>query len=48
MITPTPYLQHYTRKFKLEKWSQFRTTDWVNYLEYPELTNKEVNRFLGY
>lgn len=31
----------------LEKWVQFRTTDWVNYLEYPEYTTKEVNRFLN-
>jgi len=35
------------RPIWLEKWSQFRTTDWVNYLEYPEYTTKEVNRFLG-
>ena len=31
----------------LEKWSQFRTTDWINYLEYPEYTTKEINRFLN-
>jgi len=30
----------------LEKWSQFRTTDWTTELEYPEYTAKEVGRFL--
>lgn len=35
-------------RIKLEKWSQFRTTDWVNYLEYPEYTTKEINRFLNF
>lgn len=31
-----------------KQWLQFRTTDWVNYLEYPEYTNKGVNRFLNF
>ena len=30
----------------LERWYVFRRTDWVNYLEYPEFTTKEVTRFL--
>jgi hypothetical protein len=36
-----------SRQIWLEKWVQFRTTDWINYLEYPEYTTKEVNRFLN-
>ena len=31
---------------KLEKWVQFRTTDWMTELDYPEYTAKEVQRFL--
>jgi len=31
----------------LERWEVFRQIDWVNYLEYPEFTNKEVKRFLN-
>ena len=31
----------------LERWYVFRRTDWASYLEYPEFTNKEVNRFLS-
>lgn len=31
----------------LEQWYDYRTTAWANYLEYPEFTNKEVNRFLN-
>lgn len=31
----------------LEKWSQFRTTDWTTELDYPEYTAKEVHHFLG-
>lgn len=30
-----------------EKWSQFRTTDWVNYLEYPEFTLKQTQQLLA-
>ena len=31
----------------LERWDDYRTTDWANHLEYPEFTTKEVNRFLS-
>jgi len=31
----------------LERWDDYRTIDWVNYLEYPEFTAKEVDRFLN-
>jgi len=31
---------------KLEKWEDFRTIDWINYLEYPEYTLKEISHFL--
>ncbi len=34
------------RQSWLERWYDFRATDWASYLEYPEFTNKEVNRFL--
>ncbi len=34
------------RQAWLEKWSQFRTTDWTTELEYPEYTAKEIHRFL--
>jgi len=30
----------------LERWYEFGRIDWVGELEYPEWTNKEVNRFL--
>lgn len=30
----------------LEKWSQFRTTDWTTELDYPEYEAKEIKRFL--
>ena len=30
----------------LERWYEFGRIDWVSELEYPEWTNKEVNRFL--
>jgi hypothetical protein len=33
---------------QLERWYVFRRTDWINYLEYPEWTNNEVNRFLHF
>jgi len=32
----------------LERWYFFRRIDWVSELEYPEFTNKEVNRFLNF
>ena len=32
----------------LERWYEFGRIDWVSELEYPEWTNKEVNRFLQY
>ncbi len=32
----------------LEKWVQFRTTDWMTELEYPEYTAKEVAGFLAF
>jgi len=31
----------------LERWYVFRRTDRANYLEYPEYTNKEVDKFLS-
>jgi len=31
----------------LEQWYDFRQIDWASELEYPEFTNKEVNRFLS-
>jgi hypothetical protein len=37
-----------SRQSWLERWYDYRTTDWVNYLEYPEFTTKEVNRFLAF
>lgn len=30
----------------LEKWGDFRTIDWINYLEYPEYTLKKISHFL--
>jgi len=30
----------------LERWDDYRLIDWASELEYPEFTNKEVNRFL--
>jgi len=30
----------------LPKWDEYRRTDWITYLEYPEFTNKEVDRLL--
>lgn len=32
----------------LEKWSQFRTTDWANYLEYPEFMLKQTQQLLSF
>jgi len=34
--------------FMLEQWYVFRRIDWIKELEYPEWTNKEVNRFLQF
>jgi len=31
----------------LERWYDYRRIDWATELEYPEFTNKEVNRFLS-
>jgi len=30
----------------LERWDDYQRIDWASELEYPEFTNKEVNRFL--
>lgn len=30
----------------LERWYDYKTTDWANKLEYPEFTNKEVKKLL--
>ena len=40
--------QYTLRGVLLERWYDYRTIDWANQLEYPEFTNKEVNRFLNY
>lgn len=37
-----------SRQAWLERWYDYRQTDWVTELEYPEFTNKEVNRFLQF
>jgi len=36
-----------SRQAWLERWYVFRRTDWTTELEYPEFTNKEVNRLLS-
>jgi len=36
-----------SRQLWLERWCDYRTTDWVNQLEYPEFLSKEVDRFLN-
>mgnify|MGYP005670644601 CR=1 FL=1 len=35
------------RQTWLERWYDFGRIDWTTELEYPEFTNKEVNRFLS-
>lgn len=39
-------LVNLVRLIWLARWYDYRTIDWTNYLEYPEFTTKEVNRFL--
>jgi hypothetical protein len=34
--------------YLLERWYDYRTTDWATHLEYPEFTMKEVNRLLQF
>ncbi len=36
-----------SRQAWLERWYDFRATDWVNYLEYPEFTLKEAQRLMS-
>ena len=36
------------RGLRLERWYVFRRTDWATELEYPEFTNKEINKFLTF
>jgi len=31
----------------LERWYDYRTTDWANYLEYPEFTLKQTQQLLA-
>lgn len=31
----------------LEKWDSYRRIDWINEIEYPELTYQETQRFLS-
>ena len=36
------------KKLVLKTWDSYRKQDWVNEIEYPEFTIKEVNRFLSF
>jgi len=37
-----------TKKSKdFERWCVYRTTDWANYLEYPEFTLKQTQQVLA-
>jgi len=35
------------KKIQLERWYDYRTTDWANYLEYPEFTLKQTQQLLA-
>lgn len=37
-----------SRQAWLERWDDYRKTDWSSELEYLEFTSKEVNRFLAF
>ena len=36
-----------SRPIWLERWYDFRATDWASYLEYPEFTMKQTQHFLS-
>ena len=46
IIEEIPGIELEITNLLLEKWVQFRTTDWMTELDYPEYTAKEVQRFL--
>lgn len=53
-VVPTPVFATLRQNYlviisnpMLERWYDYRTTDWVNYLEYPEFTAKETQRLLA-